>query len=179
MGCAPLLQLLGHARLERARPEMRERERQRVCGVRRRKLGQRKNCAHHHRHLTLVGLTVARNRAFDARRCVLENLHARAREREQHDASGVPQLGCSLRVLREEESFHRATVRSVARDDRGQLLVDLTQARRQRRLAVQSQDAVRHVLQAIALPRHDTPTEVQRAGIDAEHNHAPSLSQLL
>jgi hypothetical protein len=104
-------------------------------------------------------------------RRILGDLDTGAREQEQHDAARVTELGGRLSVLVKKQIFDGADARAMLLDYRAQLDFDTRESISDGGLAVQVNDAVRDVTQAVAFTGNHTPTEVKRTGIDAESEH--------
>lgn len=91
--------------------QMRDRQSQRVGGIRSGHFGQVQQHFDHVGDLRLLGPPTPRQRLLDARRRILCQLNARALQHQQHHAPRVSELRCGLCILVKEQAFYRAYYR--------------------------------------------------------------------
>lgn len=131
-------------------------------------LGESEDDAHHLGDLGLFGASVASDRQLDAGRGVFGDRQARPRADEHRNTASMPELGCCLSVLREEEGFHTCGVRLPRLHDGHERRFQEYEALRKGQAVWEAHDSVRDVRKARAdLLRH-APAESKRSWIETE-----------
>lgn len=151
--------------------EVSDRDGERVGSVGARHAGEPEDHPNHLCDLDLVGPTLTRDRALDARRRVFEGVHTRPRADEERDPSSVTELRCSRGVLREEERLDARDVRAMLLEDVDEARLDGHEALSKIALVLHVEDAMGHVHETRAVLRDDSPPEVPSARIEAEDDH--------
>ena len=178
VGVDDALELADHASVA-ARPcssatalpvmRMRHRDRERVGGVLRLRIGLRQQHADHQADLRLLGVAGADDGLLHQVGRVFGDDHARLRRHQQRDAARLPELQGRGRVAVDEGRLDGRLVGAELIDDARQPVVDRDQPLGERELLVGLDRTAGHVDQPVALAADQAPAGAAEARIDAEN----------
>jgi hypothetical protein len=115
---------------------------------------------HHVADLGLVGVADADHRLLDQIRRIFRHRHPGAARHQQRHGPGSPELQGGAGILVDEGFLHRGLIGPPFGDDRGELAVEIDEARRERLRPVGLERAVGHVGQARPLDGDDAPARL-------------------
>ena len=147
---------------------VRDRDRQRVGGVGRFRLGLRQQDLQHDRDLVLVGMSGADHGLLDLVGRIFRNRYAEHRRRQHGDAARLAELQRGDAVLVHKGLLHRGLRRPEIAEDGGEPLMDRQQAAGQRQIIRRLHRTAADEDKPVAFGLDHAPAGAAQAGVDAD-----------
>src|SRR3954453_8494488 len=144
------------------------RDRQRVGGVWRFRLGLWQQYLEHQQYLVLVGMAGSDHRLLDLVRRILSNRYPEHRRRQHRNSPRLTKLQRGPAVLVDEGLFNRGFRRIEIAEHGGKPFVDRQQPRGERRPSAGPPRPPADENQPVALDLDDAPAGAAKARIDAQ-----------